>query len=42
LGVRPGPVIGKTLYELRDAQLNGEIVTVDEARAWVARRTGAS
>lgn len=36
-GVKPGRELGRWLYELRDAQLNGEVGTVAEALGWVAR-----
>jgi poly(A) polymerase len=35
LGVKPGPGLGALLQELRDKQLQEEIATADEARAWV-------
>ena len=35
LGVKPGPELGAILQELRDKQLQEEIATADEARAWV-------
>ena len=35
LGMKPGPEMGAVLQELRDKQLQEEIATADEARAWV-------
>jgi poly(A) polymerase len=35
LGAKPGPELGAILQELRDKQLQEEIATADEARAWV-------
>jgi poly(A) polymerase len=34
LGMKPGPEMGALLQELRDKQLQEEIATADEARAW--------
>jgi poly(A) polymerase len=35
LGMKPGPEMGAILQELRDRQLQEEVATPDEARAWV-------
>jgi len=35
LGMKPGPEMGAILQELRDKQLQEEIATPDDARAWV-------
>jgi tRNA nucleotidyltransferase/poly(A) polymerase len=35
LGVKPGPAMGKLLAELREKQLQDELKTKKEARAWV-------
>jgi len=35
LGVPPGIELGRLLHELRDHQLQGDLTTADEARAWV-------
>jgi poly(A) polymerase len=40
-GVRPGREMGRWLYELRDAQLNGEVGSVTQAMEWIARRVPA-
>jgi poly(A) polymerase len=40
LGVAPGPAMGKLLSDLRDKQLQEELVTSDEARAWVLAQIG--
>ncbi len=37
-GYRPGPLMGKILGELREAQLNGEVKSAEGALEWVARR----
>jgi poly(A) polymerase len=37
LGHRPGPRIGEILHALEEAQLEGQLVTRDDALAWVAR-----
>jgi poly(A) polymerase len=38
MGVRPGPRMGVLLAEVRELQLEDELRTPAEARAWVARR----
>src|SRR6266481_6116771 len=38
LGYAPGPIIGKMLAEVEDAQLNGELGSRDEAISFVDRR----
>jgi tRNA nucleotidyltransferase/poly(A) polymerase len=38
LGMKPGSAIGELLAELREKQLQDEITTADEARAWVKKR----
>ena len=40
LGVEPGPRFGKLLAMLRDAQLEGEVSTRDQAADWVRQRIG--
>ena len=35
LGVPPGPELGRLLHDLRDHQLQGDLTTPDEARAWI-------
>ena len=40
LGLTPGPQFQELLEQVRDAQLNGEISTADEARALVRRLSG--
>ncbi len=35
LGLKPGPALGKLLAEIREKQLQDELKTPDEARAWV-------
>ena len=37
LGYTPGPRLGQLLDALRDALLEGEIATADDARAWILR-----
>ncbi len=41
LGLKPGPVVGRLLEDLREAQAVGEVTTIDEARAWLAERLRA-
>jgi tRNA nucleotidyltransferase/poly(A) polymerase len=41
LGLKPGPVVGKLLDDLREAQAVGEVSTVDAARVWLAKRLRA-
>ena len=38
LGVEPGPKMGKLLAELREKQLQDELTTAEEARAWVRKQ----
>jgi hypothetical protein len=38
LGFSPGPIIGKILAALEDAQLNGELGSREEAISFVDRR----
>jgi hypothetical protein len=38
LGVKPGPVMGELLAELREKQLSDELKTSEEARAWLRDR----
>lgn len=40
LGLSPGPTLGKVMEALREAQVEGEIRTREEAVAWVRRRAG--
>jgi poly(A) polymerase len=41
MGVAPGPEMGKLLAEIRELQLQDELKTAEDARAWVRRlRTG--
>lgn len=40
LGMRPGPEIGQILFELREAQLGGELVTREDAMEWLKARYG--
>ncbi|CCO08674.1 HD domain-containing protein [Desulforamulus hydrothermalis] len=35
LGVKQGPLVGKLLQQLTEAQVAGEIKTVDQAKSWV-------
>ncbi len=39
-GYAPGPLFGRILRAVEDAQLNGEIATRDEAMRWVGERWG--
>jgi len=41
MGFEPGPRIGEVLRALETAQLEGEVVTREDALAWVRRVTGA-
>ena len=41
LGVSPGPAMGKLLFDLRDAQLSGEVETSAQARQWILARVGS-
>ena len=38
LGMKPGPAMGKLLAEIREKQLQDELKTPAEARAWAKRR----
>jgi hypothetical protein len=38
LGIDAGPMIGKILTELSEAQFNGEVLTAEEARQWIKTR----
>lgn len=38
LGLKPGPALGAILHEARDLQLQGELTTAEEARAWAQTR----
>jgi poly(A) polymerase len=40
LGMKPGPAIGAMLEEIRDLQLQEELKTPEEARAWAQKRLG--
>lgn len=42
MGLEPGPLLGRILRRLEDAQLEGEIESRDEALAWVRSRYRAS
>jgi poly(A) polymerase len=42
MGFAPGPKLGEMLRALETAQLEGEVGTVDAARAWVRARYGTS
>lgn len=42
LGLEPGPLVGRILRRLEDAQLEGEIDSRDQAIAWVRSRYDAS
>lgn len=37
LGIESGPRVGEILRELSEAQLNGELSTADDAKAWLSR-----
>jgi poly(A) polymerase len=39
-GVPSGPIVGKYLALVREAQLSGEVATADEAVAWLKRQIG--
>ncbi len=41
-GLKPGPMIGKYLAMVREAQLAGDVTTAHEALAWLKRQTGAA
>jgi poly(A) polymerase len=38
LGMKPGPAMGKLLAEIREKQLQDELKTADQARAWARKR----
>jgi poly(A) polymerase len=38
MGMKPGPKLGRLLAELRERQLQDELTTPDEARAWAQKR----
>jgi hypothetical protein len=38
LGLKPGVEMGRLLHDLREGQLQGELKTPDEARAWVREK----
>lgn len=38
LGLKPGPLFGKLLAQLREALLNGEVVTPDDEAKWLRAR----
>jgi poly(A) polymerase len=38
LGLKPGPALGALLNEIREKQLQDELTTPEEARAWVTQR----
>jgi poly(A) polymerase len=42
LGFSPGPLFGRILSEVEEAQLNGELNDPEEARRWVLERYGQS
>jgi len=37
-GLKPGPQLGRLLDDLREAQAVGEVMTLEDARAWLAER----
>ena len=39
-GVPSGPIVGKYLALIREAQLSGEVATADDAVAWLKRQIG--
>jgi putative nucleotidyltransferase with HDIG domain len=41
LGMKPGPMLGALLHQIRDKQLQEELKTPDEARAWAAAKLAA-
>ena len=41
LGMRPGPQMGKVLEEAFGLQLNGAILSLEEAKAWASQRMGS-
>ena len=38
LGFEPGPALGKVLAEIREKQLEDELITAEEAREWAKKR----
>ena len=42
LGFEPGPLVGRVLERLEEAQLEGDIDSRDQALAWVRSRYGSS
>ncbi len=40
LGMKPGPMMGRLLAELREKQLQDELKTPEEARAWAQKQLG--
>jgi hypothetical protein len=38
LGVKPGPRLGELLAELREKQLQDELITAEQAREWLRER----
>ena len=42
LGLKPGPLVGRILDRLEEAQLEGNVESRDQALAWVCSRYGAS
>jgi len=40
MGMKPGPMMGRLLAELREKQLQDELKTPDEARAWAQKQLG--
>ena len=42
LGLQPGPLVGRILDRLEEAQLEGNVESRDQALAWVCSRYGAS
>src|SRR5205807_8003496 len=40
LGMKPGPAMGRLLVEIREKQLQDELKTAAQARAWVRSRAG--
>ena len=41
LGMRPGPLMGKVLKEAFGLQLDGAILSLEEAKAWASQRLGS-
>ena len=42
LGLKPGPQLGALLAEIREKQLQDELTTADEARAWAREKLRAA